>query len=140
MFHNTDKRFPDDSPHIFDHTVSYLQNSDFDINGRITVNTGNKRVLILIQSHKCVFCHDMKKKWQRIAQEKFNVDDEIVLCTADSYENENLVRRINTFIPEFTGFPMIVAYQNGILTDIYSGDRDYDSILLFCNKKISTIM
>ena len=140
MFSNSDTRFPVDSPHSFDNTITYLQNSDFDESGKMITDVGNKRVAILIQSHQCGFCKPVKDCWQRIANEKFEKDGDVLMCTIDAYENTNLLRRINKFIPEFKGFPFITAYQNGILTDTYSGDRKYDSILKFCDKKISTIM
>lgn len=140
MFKNSETRFPTTSPHSFNHTVTYLQNSDFDADGKMTTNMGDKRIPILVQSHQCGFCKPVKDVWQRIANEKFEVDDSVVMCTIDAYENTNLLKRLKSFVPEFRGFPFIIAYKNGILTDTYAGDRKYDSILVFCDKKISTIM
>lgn len=136
MFENTLYRFPETSPNSFNHTVTYLQNSDFDADGKMTVNLGNKKVVVLVQSHQCGFCGPVKKVWQQIANEKFEVDNEILMCTIDAYENRNLLTRLVKITPKFKGFPYIFAYQNGLI-ETYNGDRQYDSIIFFCNKKLS---
>ena len=95
--------------------VAYLEDQDFDVNGKLLINT-NLPVVILIQASWCSYCTKVKPTFQEFA----NKTQGTIFCATiqidgDRKSEELLGRRIPKLFPNIKGIPKYILYINGAI-------------------------
>lgn len=80
--------------------------------------TKNKNVILMIHKHNCPYC-EKAKPWL----EEFNTNPETKIAEA---EKENIREVLDAF--QVKMYPTFVSIENGIITDIFFGDTQYDKV------------
>lgn len=115
-----------------DKSVIYLENDDFNEDGEFVHDT-DKNVIILLQANYCGYCTHMKPVFRDLANK---LRGKHVFCTiqtdGDKDSEKMLASRINKFIPNFRGVPMVVSYKYNKFNKEYEGDRSLQSLESFC--------
>ena len=106
--------------------VVYLVDSDFDSSGNLINKDipNDKPVMVMIQAGFCGHCTNAKPAYQEFANKN---KDKVFVATiqADGKEPEEkeLGKRLNSFLPEFRGFPDYRVYHKGKLVKNHKGGR-----------------
>ena len=110
-----------------DKPVAYLENKDFDAEGRLVARgiPKDKPVVVMLQSSWCPHCSSAKPAFQQFA----NAVQESVFCATvhadgDRPSEKALGKRVKQLKPNFRGFPDYVLYVNGNRIDREITGRD----------------
>jgi thiol-disulfide isomerase/thioredoxin len=122
-------------------SILFLQNSDFDKDGRLLPSPKLKHstTLIMIQADWCGACKVMKPAYQKTANMIKTKGVNINVCTIDYDEGKNLMDRIRDKRFPFTveGFPTVVLYNDSkYITHKAGAMTDTNSIVNFVNHNI----
>ena len=118
--------------------VWHLQNSDFGPSGNIIENKQldkNKATIIFVQMERCGHCVKAKPEFQRFADKN---SDKYNMCTISCHGADDpqpgekeLCARVDKLIPNFAGYPTIIAFKNGRYYSTNNIGRDVSSMEQF---------
>lgn len=115
--------------------IAYLENQDIDKNGDI-INTEIPRhipVVIMIQATWCPHCQIAKGAFQEFANKnKGKVFCVTIEADGERKSEQELGKRVPSFIKDFRGFPHYTLCINGKLQDKQIESRSVESLEKFC--------
>lgn len=115
-----------------DGLIAFLENEDFDDQGRLKINTGEKPTSILVQGSFCGYCTQMKPEYHKFAKA---LGDKVFMATIliDGNESEKqLNKRLHTFIPNYEGVPIVLGYnKDGKYVKTHDGERTAKALASF---------
>ncbi len=112
--------------------IPYLENFDFSKEGKLKVKMA-KPVVIMIQGNYCGYCTQMKPEYLKFARQ---MKDKLFCATIQidgSPSEKKLGQRLRSFIPNFRGVPMIVAFKDGKYYKTHTGPRTTAALIEFSN-------
>ncbi len=115
------------------HGIPHLEDSDFDKDGRLLRFRG-KYVVVMVFATWCGPCKAYKPHHSKLHQ-MHKDDDNVVIAVINgsgktSLDSEqNLMKRIDTIIPDFKGFPTIALFgPDGKFIGTHEGKRTTEDV------------
>jgi thiol-disulfide isomerase/thioredoxin len=116
----------------FNENVMYLEDEDFDANGKL-LKPHDKPVVVMIMASWCGYCKKMKPEFQKFADMVNNKDCYCAVIQSDGATDgeKALGKRAGSFIPGFRGFPTIVKFKDGKYVGTMDGERTVEGLKKF---------
>lgn len=114
--------------------VGYLEDFDFDSNGRLINKDipNDKPVVIMIFASWCPHCVSTKPEFQKFANEmKDKVFCAAIQADGERESEKKLMEKIESIKPGFRGFPDFVLYKNGERVNKEIQGRTVESFVQF---------
>jgi len=115
--------------------IAYLEDPDIDKNGDI-INSEiptHIPVVIMIQATWCPHCQNAKGSFQDFANKnKGKVFCATIEANGERKSEQELGKRVSSFIKDFRGFPHYALYINGKLQDKEIEGRSVQHLEKFC--------
>jgi len=115
--------------------VAYLENQDIDKNGDINNSEIPRHipVVVITQATWCPHCQIAKKAFQEFANKnKGKVFCATIEANGQLKSEQELGKRVPSFIKNFRGFPHYTLYINGKLQDRKIEGRSVQHLEKFC--------
>ena len=115
--------------------IAYLEDPDIDKNGDIINSEIPKHipVVIMIQATWCPHCQNAKRAFQEFANKnKGKVFCATIEANGERKSEQELGKRVSSFIKDFKGFPHYALCINGKLQDKQIEGRDVQHLEKFC--------
>ena len=96
--------------------VKYLVDSDLDSQGNIISPDVDlsKPALVMVQANFCGHCTMAKPAFQEFANNNHGAVEALTIqADGDQPGEKELGKRLNSFLPNFVGFPYYAVYKNG---------------------------
>ena len=115
----------------FNQHVSYLEDEDFDSNGRILLDL-EKPLIVMLQGEFCGFCREMKPSYQDAAEKSKNIAYFSTIQMDGDESEKKLAKRFGDIVGmEIPGVPSVYAILPNGSAKEYSGDRSTGSLCEF---------
>lgn len=113
----------------FTESVKYLENEDLSPDGKLMFDP-NKPVIIMIMGSFCGWCKKAQPEFQKFADSANHVFSACILIDGNPSEKK-LGQRLSSFIPNYQGVPMFVAFKNGKFYKEHTGQRTAKALVEF---------
>jgi len=125
---------------LFYKHVWYLEEKDFNKKGTFInkeKNPYNYPIVIMVQASWCGACKAMRPYYAKFAEKVDDDDMPILVTTADTGENPQMVDLLDTFENvDIRAYPTLILYVNNKVFKVQAGAlQSVDDIMAFCSEQ-----